>query len=195
MRQRAPAAARNREAIAAVLAQELPASGTVLELASGTGEHALHFATRFPALHWQPSDPDPAARASIAAWRADAGLANLRPPLALDAASGSWDGLAADVLLCINMAHISPIAATEGLLDGAARLQAPLILYGPYLEAGVATAPSNLAFDADLKARNPAWGLRSAEWLDERAAARGLVRSARHAMPANNIMLVYRRPG
>ena len=99
MRQRAPAAARNREAIAAVLAQELPASGTVLELASGTGEHALHFATRFPALHWQPSDPDPAARASIAAWRADAGLANLRLPLALDGASGSCDGLAADVLL------------------------------------------------------------------------------------------------
>ena len=196
MKQRAPAAARNREPIAAVLVHELPASGTVLEVASGTGEHALHFAAAFPHLAWQPSDPDAAARASIAAWREGGGLANLMPPLALDAATASWEGLAADALLCINMVHISPLAATEGLLAGAAALLppgGPLILYGPYFEEGVPTAPSNLAFDADLKARNPAWGLRQAEWLDTAAAAQGLARTARYEMPANNIMLVYRR--
>ena len=196
MKRHAPAAERNREPIAAVLTEELPGAGVVLEIASGTGEHAVHFARTFPALEWQPSDPDPEACASIAAWREEQGLANLREPMLLDAAAAAWPVVAADTVLCINMVHISPLAATDGLLAGAARLLvpgAPLILYGPYLEAAVDTAPSNLEFDAWLKRRDPAFGLRSAEWLDERAAAHGLARTRRVAMPSNNLVLVYRR--
>ncbi len=196
MKRHAPAASRNREPIAAVLTEELPAAGTVLEIASGTGEHAVHFARTWPHLAWQPSDPDPDARASILAWREEAGLANLLAPLDLDAAQTDWPLDRADAVVSINMTHISPPAATVGLVAGAVRLLAPgapLILYGPYLEADVATAPSNLAFDADLKARNPEWGLRRVEWLDELAAAQGLARGRRVAMPANNLTLVYRR--
>ena len=195
MKRQAPAAARNRDPIAAVLAEELPPAGLVLEVASGTGEHAVHFARAFPALAWQPSDPDLAARQSIEAWRIDEGLANLRPPLDLDAASPAWPTERADAVLCINMVHISPVRATEGLLAGAARLLpagAPLILYGPYLEDDVPTAASNLEFDASLKGRDPAWGLRSVTWLDGLAARHGFVRSRRVTMPANNLMLVYR---
>jgi len=196
MKRHAPAAARNREPIAAVLTEDLPASGLVLEVASGTGEHAVHFARTFPALAWQPSDPDAEARASIAAWLEEAELPNLRTPLALDAAAPEWPIDRADAVLCINMVHISPIAAAEGLLAGAARLlerDAPLILYGPFLEADVDTAPSNLAFDASLRARDARWGLRSVEWLDELAASNGFRRTRRVAMPANNLALVYRR--
>lgn len=179
-----------------MLARELPQSGTVLEIASGTGEHAVFFAGRFPHLIWQPSDPDPAALESIAAWAEEAGLANLLRPLHLDAADGHWPVVQADALLCINMVHISPWAATEGLFAGATRLLgtgAPLVLYGPYREADVQTAPSNEAFDQSLKARNPEWGLRYVESVDRLAARRGFYRSARHAMPANNLTLVYRR--
>jgi hypothetical protein len=196
MKRHAPAAGRNREPIAAVLTEELPAAGLVLEVASGTGEHVVHFARTFPHLVWQPSDPDPAARDSIRTWREDEGLANLLAPLDLNAADGSWPIERADAVLCINMAHISPLAATERLVAGAARLLAPgapLILYGPWLEADVETAPSNLAFDADLKARCPEWGLRQVEWLDEVAGAAGFRRTKRVAMPANNITLVYRK--
>ncbi|MGX7894838.1 DUF938 domain-containing protein [Tsuneonella sp. HG222] len=196
MRRKAPAAERNREPIAAVLAGELPAGGLVLEVASGTGEHALHFARRFPGLQWQPTDPDPAALASIAAWREAEGPGNLLPPVSLDASSAEWLLSQADAVLCINMAHISPGAATEGLVHGAARLLppgGPLLLYGPWLEDEVETAPSNLAFDADLKARNPAWGLRRREWLDEMATALGFKLARRVAMPANNLLLVYRK--
>jgi hypothetical protein len=196
MKRHAPAAGRNREPIAAVLTEELPAAGLVLEVASGTGEHAVHFARTFPALDWQPSDPDADARTSIAAWRAEAGLPNLLTPLALDAAAPPWPVERADAVLCINMVHISPVAATEGLLAGAAGLLAsgaPLVLYGPYLEATIETAPSNLAFDADLRARNPEWGLRSVDWLDRLAARYGFARTRRVAMPANNLVLVYRR--
>jgi hypothetical protein len=192
----APAAGRNREPIAAVLTEELPAAGLVLEVASGTGEHAVHFARTFPALDWQPSDPDAEARASIAAWRQDEGLANLLEPIALDAAGPSWPVSRADVVLCINMVHISPVEATEGLVAGAARLLgagAPLILYGPYIEAAVETAASNLEFDASLRSRNPEWGLRTVEWLDVLAAGHGLARTRRVAMPANNLTLVYRK--
>ena len=197
MKRHAPAAARNREPIAAVLAEELPEAGLVLEVASGSGEHAVHFAQVFPGLQWQPSDPDPAAGESIAAWRGEAGPANLLAPLALDAASPDWPIARADAVLCINMIHISPVAATEGLFAGAARLLAPgapLILYGPFLEAEVETAPSNLEFDAGLRARNSDWGLRTAEWLDALAGEVGLRRTRRVAMPANNLMLVYRGP-
>lgn len=197
MKREAPAAARNRDPIADVLAEELPRSGAVLEIASGTGEHILHFAQRFPDLTWQPSDPDAQARASIAAWMADEPRPNLLPPLALDASSQDWPVAQADAIICINMIHISPVSATRGLLGAAGQLLAkgaPLIVYGPWLEEGVETATSNLAFDASLKARNPAWGLREVRWMDMLARAQGLVRTRRIAMPANNIMLAYRKP-
>lgn len=192
----APATARNRDAIAAVLADWLPEEGLVLEVASGSGEHVVHFAAAFPGLTWQPSDPDPAALTSIAAWSAEAGLANIAPPLALDAAAPAWPLAAADAVLCINMVHISPWEATVGLLAGAVRLLpsgAPLILYGPYVEADVQTAESNVAFDASLRARNPDWGLRDTTDVKEAAAAAGLAFAERRAMPANNLMLLFRR--
>lgn len=196
MKRHAPAAERNREPIAAVMTEELPAEGLVLEVASGTGEHAVHFARTYPRLLWQPSDPDGEALASVAAWREEAGLANLLPPIMLDACVPRWPIERVDAIVCINMVHISPTAATAGLLAGAARLLphgAPLVLYGPYIEAEVETAPSNVQFDAWLKSRDPAWGLRSVEWLDTRAAAHGLTRTRRVTMPANNLTLVYRR--
>jgi len=195
-RRHAPATARNRDPIAAVLGDELPPSGLVLEVASGTGEHVVHFAGLFPALDWQPTDPDDVSRESISAWRDAVGAANLRAPVRLDAAAPDWPLDDADAILCINMVHISPWEATLGLLDGAARLLpsgGPLILYGPYLRDGVETAPSNLAFDADLKMRNPAWGLRDVAAMDDAAGARALSRTRLVEMPANNLMLVYRR--
>lgn len=192
----APATLRNRDAIAAVLADWLPASGTVLEVASGSGEHAVHFAAAFPHLDWQPSDPDPAGLASIAAWRAEVGLANVGPPLTLDASASNWPVTRADAILCINMVHISPWEATLGLFAGAARLLAPgapLILYGPYIEAEVPTAESNLDFDANLRARDPAWGLRDTGAVKAAAADAGLAFAERRAMPANNLMLLFQR--
>lgn len=197
MKQHAPATLRNREPIAAVLARELPAGARILEIASGTGEHAVFFAQAFPQLAWQPTDPSAEALASIAAYREEYAGSNLAAPLLLDAsAPATWPVREADAIVCINMVHISPWAATVGLFEGAGRLLgegAPLILYGPYLEAGVNTAPSNLDFDASLKARNPLWGLRHAEALDALGVQHAMTRSARHALPANNIMLVYRR--
>lgn len=198
MKQHAPATERNRAPIAEVLARELPDSGTVLEIAAGTGEHAVFFAEAFPALAWQPTDPSPEALASIAAYRADYPGDNLATPLLLDAAApDAWPVAQAAAILCINMVHISPWEATLGLFRGTAQVLrtsgAPLILYGPYIEQGVETAPSNLEFDASLKARNPLWGLRKAEALDALAATNGMRRTARHALPANNIMLVYRK--
>ncbi len=196
MKQEAPAAARNRAPIADVLADELPASGTVLEVASGTGEHVVHFAQAFPHLLWQPSDPAADARASIAAWTAEANLANVAAPLAIDAASANWPVSDWAAIVCINMVHISPLAASEGLVVAAGKLLppgAPLIFYGPWIEAEQDTAPSNLAFDASLKSRNAGWGLRPVSWMDDLAARHGLQRTRRVAMPANNIMLVYRK--
>ncbi|BAI97612.1 SAM-dependent methyltransferase [Sphingobium sp. TA15] len=190
----APATARNRDAILAVLREELPSSGLVLEVASGSGEHAVHFAAALPALDWQPSDPDPAALASIEAWREEAGLANVRPPIRLDAAA-DWPVEAADAVLCINMVHISEWAATAGLFKGRAKLLpagAPLIIYGPFLEADVETAPTNRAFDRSLKARNPEWGLRDVADLDRVGEAFGLAQVRRMEMPANNLILIYR---
>lgn len=195
VKRHAPATLRNRDAIVAVLADWLPASGTVLEIASGSGEHVVHFAAAFPQLRWQPSDPDPAGLTSIAAYRAEAGLANIAPPLALDA-SHEWPIDRADAILCINMVHISPWDATLGLFAGAARMLAPgapLILYGPYVEPDVPIATSNLGFDASLRARNPAWGLRDTEVVKAAASAAGLVFTERRAMPANNLMLLFRR--
>lgn len=196
MKREAPAAVRNREPIAAVLAQELPETGLVLEVASGTGEHALYFAKAFPRLIWQPSDPDPDARASISAWSSAAKLPNLRLPVLIDAASSKWPVNKADAIICINMIHISPWPSSQGLFAAAQRLLplgAPLILYGPYLEDAVTAAPSNLAFDASLKSRNPDWGIRRIEDLDRLAISHGFSRSRRVEMPANNLMLTYRR--
>jgi len=195
-RRHAPATLRNRDAIAAVLGEWLPAEGMVLEIASGSGEHAVHFAAAFPRLRWQPSDPDPDALVSIAAWSAEAGLANVAPPLPLDAAASGWPLDRANAVLCINMVHISPWTATLGLMAGSAALLAvgaPLILYGPYFDPDVSTAPSNLDFDANLRARNPDWGLRDLDRVKAAAAAAGLVFAERRAMPANNLMLLFRR--
>lgn len=196
MKRHAPATERNRDPIAQVLAEQLPGSGLVLEVASGSGEHAVHFAQRFPALDWQPSDPDPEALGSIAAWVAETGLANLHLPLLLDASAAQWPVERADALLCSNMAHISPWEATCGLFAGAGRLLpagGPLVLYGPWFESGVEPAPSNLAFDSSLRQRNPQWGIRQLAAADELAASHGLLRTARIVMPANNLTLVYRK--
>ena len=195
-RRSAPAALRNREPIAEVLGEWLPPAGLVLEIASGTGEHALDFAERFPRLEWQPSDVHPDALASIEAWRAVATLPNLRAPPAINAASPTWPIERADAVLSINMVHISPWPCALGLLDGAARLLAPgapLILYGPWLKDDVPTTPSNLAFDSDLRRRDAEWGLRRVEDVAEAAAQRGLQLVETRAMPANNMMLLLRR--
>jgi uncharacterized protein DUF938 len=195
-RRSAPAALRNREPIAQVLEAWLPASGLVLEIASGTGEHVVHFAERFPGLEWQPSDVHPDALASIAGLRELAGLANVRPPLVLDSASRDWPIERADALLSINMVHISPWASAIGLIEGAARLLAqgaPLILYGPWLADDGPIAASNLAFDSDLKRRDPEWGLRRVEDFAAAAGERGLSLAETRAMPANNLMLLLRR--
>ncbi|PKP89449.1 MAG: SAM-dependent methyltransferase [Alphaproteobacteria bacterium HGW-Alphaproteobacteria-16] len=180
--------------MATEVAELLPETGTVLEVASGSGEHCAFFAAAFPALQWQPSDPDAAGRASIASWCA--GLDNVAAPLNIDAAAPDWPVDRADAVLCINMVHISPWAATLGLLDGAARLLppgGPLILYGPYRRAEVPTAPSNETFDESLKARDPAWGLRDVAEVTAAAEQRGLRFDRLIEMPANNIILVYRR--
>ena len=194
-RRSAPAALRNVGPIGDVLAEWLPPRGLVLEIASGTGEHALAFARRFLALDWQPSDPDPGALASIAAWRGE-GPPNLLDPVALNAQDDEWPIERADAIQCINMVHISPWASALGLIAGAERLLAkgaPLILYGPWIAEGVDTAPSNLAFDTDLKARDPAWGLRRVEDFAAAAIPHGLVLADQQAMPANNRMLLFRR--
>ena len=174
----------------------LPPSGLVLEIASGTGEHAAWFSAAFPALTWQPTDRDPEALAVIAARRAAAAAANLLAPLALDAAMLAWPVRRADAIVAINMIHIAPWAATEGLMQGAARVLEPggvLVFYGPFREAGVALAPSNAAFDADLRARDPAWGLRDLRAVAALARSHRLQPVARVPMPANNLGLVWRR--
>ncbi|NSX17149.1 DUF938 domain-containing protein [Cupriavidus taiwanensis] len=195
-RRMAPATERNREPILAVLRQVLPASGTVLEIASGTGQHAVHFAAALPGLTWQPSDPDAAARASIAAWTAHAGLTNVRTPLALDVCRQPWGIDAADAVVCINMLHIAPWAAAEALFAGAGKLLGPggvLFLYGPYRRGGAHTAPSNAAFDAQLRATDPDWGVRDMEAVIALGEAQGLRCDEQVPMPANNFCLVLRK--
>jgi hypothetical protein len=195
-RRSAPAALRNRDPIAAVLAEWLPATGLVLEIASGSGEHVVHFAERFPALDWQPSDVHADALASIRAWRKEAGVPNIREPIAIDAASSNWPLDRAEAVLSINMVHISPWPSALGLLDGAARLlgtAAPLILFGPWFRDDVPAAPSNLDFNADLKRRNPQWGLRRVEDFAAAAEDRGFRLEALREMPANNLMLLLLR--
>jgi SAM-dependent methyltransferase len=192
----APATLRNREAISDVLEGILPKSGLVLEIASGTGEHVIHFAAHFPGLIWQPTDDDDAGIASIESWRSDVDLPNIEPALRLDASAAEWPVKSADAILCINMIHIVPWAATQGLMAGAARTLGEgglLYLYGPYLEEDVPTVPGNVAFDASLKSRNPEWGIRQAEEVIALAAGHGLHFERRIAMPANNLSLVFRR--
>lgn len=196
-KQHAPATQRNREPIRDVLRQELPESGGVLlEIAAGTGEHAVYLSKAFPTWQWQPTDPHPEALKSIAAWRAEEGGANLLPPLQLDASADDWPVEHADAVLCINMVHISEWDATTGLFracSGCLSKGAPIVLYGPYFEDAVQAAPSNLAFDRSLKERNPAWGLRNVSEVDRVASECGFRRTNRYEMPANNLMLVYRR--
>ncbi len=192
----APATARNRDPILAVLTTHLPARGRVLEVASGSGEHACHFARQLPGLIWQPSDPDPGARASIDGWAADSGLANLAPALALDVLAATWPPIKADAIVCINMIHIAPARATPALFDHAAAILAPgapLLLYGPYRRGDRALEPSNVAFDLDLKRRNPEWGLRELQSVVTTGAEAGFALQSVIEMPSNNLSLVFRR--
>ena len=192
-RRSAPAAIRNREPIAEVLRDWLPQTGIVLEIASGTGEHVVYFAHRFPDLEWQPSDIHADALESIEAWRAAAALPNVHAPLVIDASTPDWPIDRADAVLSINMVHISPWRSALGLIQGAARILTggkPLILYGPWLQDDIPTAPSNLAFDKDLKARDPEWGLRRVDDFAAPAAQRGLALVETRPMPANNLMLL-----
>ena len=194
VKRHAPATERNRDVIAQTLARVLPAEGLVLEVASGTGEHAVHFAKMFPALTWQPSDPDPIALASINAWRADSNVPNMRPAMLLDA-SAEWPMAQADAVVCINMTHISPWAATVGLLRNAARLlpqSAVLFIYGPYNQRDVPLADSNAAFDASLRQQNALWGLRYVEDIAAEAHVSGLHLDSVIDMPANNLSLIFR---
>jgi hypothetical protein len=195
-RRSAPAALRNRDPILAVLREVLPARGVVLEIASGSGEHVIHFAGHLPELTFQPSDPDAEARASVAGWVAASGLANIRPPIALDAATTLWPVTAADAIVCINMIHISPWRSTEGLFAGAAAVLppgAPLCLYGPYRRRDVPTAPSNETFDDSLRRRDPAWGLRLLEDVAALAGKSGFTLDRVVEMPANNLSVVFRK--
>lgn len=195
-RQWAPATERNREPILDVLKRVLPVRGTVLEIASGTGQHAIHFAAALPDLVWQPTDTEAAARASIAAWAADAALPNLRAPLALDVCVEPWPLAAADAIVCINMIHIAPWAAACALFDGAARVLPDggvLYLYGPYRRGGAHTAESNAQFDAQLRSRDPAWGVRDLETVAELGRAADLALDEIVEMPANNLSVVFRK--
>ncbi|KAA0125911.1 DUF938 domain-containing protein [Methylobacterium sp. P1-11] len=194
----APAVARNRDAILSVLREILPETGTVLEIASGSGEHAVHVAAALPGLGWLPSDPEPAARRSIAAHARRTGLSNIVPPLDLDATATAWPVAGVDAIVCINMIHIAPWAATEGLMAGAGRVLAEegvLFLYGPFREAGRYDAESNAAFDASLRERDPNGGVRDLEAVAAEAARYGLGLTGRVAMPANNLSLIFRRAG
>lgn len=191
----APATERNRGPILEVLERVLPRPGRVLEVASGTGEHAVFFARSLPGVEWAPSDPDPDHRASIAAWTEHLGVGNVAAPLALDV-RGAWPDGPFDAVFCANMIHIAPWEACLGLLAGTARTLrpgGPLVMYGPYMRDGAHTAPSNAAFDASLRQRDPSWGVRDLGDVVAVAASHGLALEAVVEMPANNLTVVYRR--
>ena len=195
-RLRFPATERNRAPILEVLAQVLPSRGTVLEIASGSGEHAMHFARGLPTLAWQPSDPDPSHVASIDAWRESEQLANVKPALRLDVHTQPWPVERVDAIFCANMIHIAPWSACVALLEGAsAHLHeaALLVLYGPFREGGVHTAPSNEAFDRSLQSRDARWGVRDLDEVVALAGRYGLVLAQTFRMPANNLTVVFRR--
>ena len=190
----APSAARNREPILAALRPHLPPSGTVLEIASGTGEHVAYFAAALRHLQWQPTDPVPERRASIDAWAH--GLPNIRLAIDLDTTAQPWPAVHADAVLCINMTHIAPWSATEGLVAGAATIlpnAAPLAIYGPFRRRLRPMEPGNAAFDADLRSRDPSWGLRIVEAVADLATAAGFGPATTIPMPADNLLLVFRR--
>ncbi len=193
----APAAARNREPILSILREWLPATGLVLEVASGTGEHAVWFSAALPGITWQPTERDPERLEVIAARQEAEGSPNLLAPLPLDAADPArWPVEHADAVLSINMIHIAPWSATQGLMAGAARVLppgGPLLLYGPFRIDGAHTAPSNAEFDASLRERDPAWGVRDLEAVAAEAARCGLTRIADIPMPANNRTVVFRQ--
>jgi SAM-dependent methyltransferase len=191
-----PAADRNKEPILATLQTVLPAQGHALEIASGTGQHAVWFAARLPGWTWQPTDARPEALDSIAAYTVHSGLTRVRPPLLLDVMAAQW--LPAhqrfDLIYCANMLHVAPWPTCAALMAGSARHLAPggvLVTYGPYLEQGVDTSPGNLSFDASLRVENPDWGLRQREDVEAEAGQAGLRLVQRHAMPANNLLLVW----
>jgi hypothetical protein len=192
-----PAADRNKQAILDVLRKVLPEQGSALEIASGTGQHVAWFAAGLPQWTWQPSDAMPASLGSIAAWVAEQGLANVRPPLVLDVMEEWLPGDARfDLIYCANMLHISPWETCAALMQGSARHLAVggvLVTYGPYLEDDMPTSEGNLAFDQSLRAQDPAWGIRRREEVEQQAARAGLRLLARHAMPANNLLLVWGR--
>ena len=193
-----PAAARNAEPIAEILRRVHPPSGFVLEIASGSGEHAVHMARALPALEWQPSDLDEAARRSISAHAQASGLSNLRSSLAIDATRPPWSVARADAIVAINMIHIAAWEATEGLMAGAGATLPEggvLYVYGPFRENGAHTAPSNAAFDAGLRARKASWGVRDVEAVASVGEANGLDLVERIAMPANNLSLIFRKAG
>ena len=196
------AADRNKQPILDVLREVLPAQGTALEIAAGTGQHAAWFAAALPGWTWQPTDADASALPSIAAWTSQSGLPNVRPPLLLDVTAPQWPAQGPpfaepfDAIYCANMLHIAPWAACAALMEGSARHLAPggvLITYGPYLEDNVPTAPGNLSFDQSLRARNPAWGIRHVRDVAREAQRCALALRERHAMPANNLLLVFAR--
>jgi SAM-dependent methyltransferase len=191
-----PAAERNKEPILEVLERLLPSDGLVLEIASGTGQHVVHFAERLPVLRWQPSDPDAELLGAIRERLAAHPLTNVSDPVYLDVHERPWAVEATDAVVCINMIHVAPWSATQGLLEGAGELLArgaPLILYGPFKRGGAHTAESNAAFDESLKARNDAWGVRDLEQVTELAEAAGFRLERWIEMPANNLIIVYRR--
>ena len=195
-RQYAPATARNRDFILDVLRDVLPTTGVILEIASGSGEHVVHFARNLPSLVFQPSDPEPDALLSVAAWMKAAEVTNVRAPIVLDASRSPWPIASADGIICINMVHISPWDASVGLIRGAAAILppgSPLYLYGPYKRKGFATAPSNEAFDRNLRDRNPIWGLRDLEAIAAIAQSAGFSIPDITEMPANNLSIVFRR--
>jgi len=192
----AAAAGRNQGPILAALERELPRSGLVLEIGSGTGQHVAHFAKSLPHLFWQPSDPDADFRRSISLWIDFEGLANVKEPLALDVRQQPWPIAGADAIVCINMLHVAPWAATQALFEGARHVlsrQNLLFLYGPYRQGGGHTAPSNAKFDAELRARDPEWGLRDVEAVAAVADRNGFALADTLAMPANNLSLVFRK--
>ena len=197
IRSRSPAADRNREPILAVLRRLLPPQASVLEIASGTGQHAAHFGAAMPGWRWQPTDGDPDALTDIDAW--SAGLANVSAALALDVQALPWPAAQpCDAVFCANMLHIAPWPTCAALMQGAASVLAPsglLVTYGPYLQDGVATSPGNLTFDASLRQRNAAWGIRRVEDVTLEAGRAGLQLRETAAMPANNLKLVFARAG